>query len=197
MIRLLRGALSVWLVMMAAVAVAYVIGRAQPAPSAITNLHLDDCPLPCWLGIVPHVTSMDEARTTLRRVFDTGADTYLTEDRAANGFIVWNRDRQRLMTIEFPLSVNTVNLLRININRNYPTLGDIYGHLPHIQWVSTGGNWGIPFAGWSMQGVELSRTCRGRSIRMTALIVVLMLGGDTTSAIAEYAQPWRGLGCYR
>ena len=43
-------------------------GAAQPPPEALAYLHLSDCALPCWLGIVPgetYFTSAVERITTL------------------------------------------------------------------------------------------------------------------------------------
>lgn len=44
------------------------IGRMQPAPSLIGQLHLADCAPPCWIGITPGQT---EAAAVNRYVMDT------------------------------------------------------------------------------------------------------------------------------
>jgi hypothetical protein len=43
------------------ITVARVIGREQPPPLTLAQLHLDDCKLPCWLGITPGETTFDDA----------------------------------------------------------------------------------------------------------------------------------------
>lgn len=37
------------------------LGSLQPLPQAMSELHLTECALPCWLGIVPGETTFDEA----------------------------------------------------------------------------------------------------------------------------------------
>src|SRR5438067_348965 len=44
-----------------AIFVALGIGSRQPASNILAQLHLTDCALPCWLGIMPGKTSFDEA----------------------------------------------------------------------------------------------------------------------------------------
>ena len=45
------------------------IARQQPAPERVAMLHLTDCQLPCWIGITPGVTTMDEAEQKILRVY--------------------------------------------------------------------------------------------------------------------------------
>ncbi|HVU12827.1 MAG TPA: hypothetical protein VHD90_16225 [Phototrophicaceae bacterium] len=40
---------------------ARLIGTTEPPPAALTALHLDECQLPCWLGITPDKTTLDDA----------------------------------------------------------------------------------------------------------------------------------------
>jgi len=47
------------------IAAARGIGSRQPASDILAQLHLTDCALPCWLGIMPGKTTSDEA---VRRV---------------------------------------------------------------------------------------------------------------------------------
>src|SRR5258706_13524101 len=49
---------------------AVVIGRAQPLPSRLTDLRLTDCTMPCWLGIIPGTTTLDEAAQQLHSAFN-------------------------------------------------------------------------------------------------------------------------------
>src|SRR5215207_2791177 len=39
----------------------HLVGSLQPLPQAMTELHLDECALPCWIGITPGETSFDDA----------------------------------------------------------------------------------------------------------------------------------------
>ena len=40
---------------------AILIGQQQPVPERLILLHLADCTPPCWIGIVPGVTTLDDA----------------------------------------------------------------------------------------------------------------------------------------
>jgi hypothetical protein len=48
--------------------VCILIGRTQPPPALIRQLHLTDCALPCWIGIIPGAT---QAESVNHRVMDT------------------------------------------------------------------------------------------------------------------------------
>jgi hypothetical protein len=39
----------------------HLVGSLQPLPQAMTELHLDECALPCWIGITPGKTTFDDA----------------------------------------------------------------------------------------------------------------------------------------
>jgi hypothetical protein len=45
-----------------------LIGRTQPPPTLIRQLHLTDCAMPCWIGITPGAT---QAEAVNRYVMDT------------------------------------------------------------------------------------------------------------------------------
>jgi hypothetical protein len=49
--------------------VVIVLQRKQPLPERFAILHLYDCELPCWIGIVPGVTTLDDAEKRVRSVF--------------------------------------------------------------------------------------------------------------------------------
>jgi hypothetical protein len=46
---------------------AIVVGTRQPA--LITELHLKDCVMPCWIGIIPGETTFDEGEALLYNTF--------------------------------------------------------------------------------------------------------------------------------
>ncbi len=48
---------------------ALLIGRAQPTPPRLAMLHLTDCELPCWIGIVPGVTTVEDAGEIIEKTF--------------------------------------------------------------------------------------------------------------------------------
>ena len=45
------------------------IGSRQPASAILAQLHLTDCALPCWLGIMPGRTRFDEAAQRVTAVY--------------------------------------------------------------------------------------------------------------------------------
>ena len=52
------------------ISAAMLIGRAQPLPERIALLHLNDmCKLPCWIGIMPGVTTYEQARAIVQHVY--------------------------------------------------------------------------------------------------------------------------------
>src|SRR4051812_48275747 len=58
---LLFRALMVSAVFALLIVAARLFGSKQALPEALINLHLTDCALPCWLGVVPGVTPFGEA----------------------------------------------------------------------------------------------------------------------------------------
>src|SRR5260370_16815481 len=46
-----------------------LIARAQPPSARVAMLHLDDCQLPCWIGITPGKTTVGEAKRRIQEVF--------------------------------------------------------------------------------------------------------------------------------
>ena len=58
------------------ISAALLIGRAQPPPEGLIQLHLTDCRLPCWVGIVPGQTTFDEGTQRLKAVYPQAAITF-------------------------------------------------------------------------------------------------------------------------
>lgn len=48
---------------------ALLIGQQQPPSLWSRILHLDDCELPCWIGIVPGSTTLDEAQIKIESAY--------------------------------------------------------------------------------------------------------------------------------
>jgi hypothetical protein len=47
-----------------------LIGRAQPIPERVAALHLGDmCALPCWIGITPGKTTVEQAKQIIAQVY--------------------------------------------------------------------------------------------------------------------------------
>src|SRR5258707_8222360 len=58
-----------WIMLAVAVSGAILIGRRQPIPDRIALLHLNDCELPCWIGIVPGKTTLGETQDRIKQVY--------------------------------------------------------------------------------------------------------------------------------
>jgi hypothetical protein len=81
--RLIKWTLATWILGMAAISLALLIGRSQPAPESLRRLHLTDCELPCWIGILPGKTTVAEAKEQILRTFKN-TDAYEVEFHEAN-----------------------------------------------------------------------------------------------------------------
>jgi len=67
--RLIKWCVMVCVVAVLAVGGAILVGRGQPTPALITALHLEQCELPCWIGIVPRKTTWKDAKQIIRKVY--------------------------------------------------------------------------------------------------------------------------------
>ncbi len=54
-----------------------LVGQTQPPPEILTDLHLNECALPCWLGIVPGQTAFVDA---VQRVREAYAENVYTDN---------------------------------------------------------------------------------------------------------------------
>jgi hypothetical protein len=58
------------LIFAAGSSVAIFIGRRQLPPEWLAALHLTDCAPPCWIGIIPGKTTLDEAKKAVKLVLN-------------------------------------------------------------------------------------------------------------------------------
>lgn len=63
--------LVAFILLLCAVSIALVVHTAHstPPPTNIAFLHLSDCALPCWIGIVPGKTTISEAQALIQHVY--------------------------------------------------------------------------------------------------------------------------------
>ncbi len=59
--RLFTLILILCLIVSAFTGAAILIGQRQPLPEHLAMLHLTDCAPPCWIGIMPGVTTLADA----------------------------------------------------------------------------------------------------------------------------------------
>ncbi len=57
-----------------------LIGQRLSLPEHLAMLHLTDCAPPCWIGIVPGVTKLDEAKVKVQAVLGSIANYSLSFD---------------------------------------------------------------------------------------------------------------------
>jgi hypothetical protein len=68
---LLRAASIVSLQFTLLLMIFILIGRTQPTPARIDQLHLRDCDAPCWVGITPGQTSAETVNVNLMDTFNS------------------------------------------------------------------------------------------------------------------------------
>jgi hypothetical protein len=56
------------------------LGRQQPLPESVALLHLSDCELPCWIGIIPGQTTMRQAHDQIIKTYGGQRNYALIKD---------------------------------------------------------------------------------------------------------------------
>lgn len=103
--RLVRLALCLWLSLMAVIWGARVAGRMQPIPSGVLDLHLLDCPPPCWIGIVPGVTTIAEAKAKMVALYQQQMQMTIKDSGHADGPVYDDRVENTIESDDFYLLV--------------------------------------------------------------------------------------------
>jgi len=67
--RLIKWCAVACVVSILAVGLAVLVGRNQPAPAILAALKLDTCKFPCWIGIVPGITTNGDALRIIRDTY--------------------------------------------------------------------------------------------------------------------------------
>src|SRR5262245_49374801 len=84
--RLVCNAVILTVVFTLATGITVSVGRQLPPSHAVSALHLTDCALPCWWGIVPRKTTMEEAHNIVTLEFDSSADYLVTNSDLRESF---------------------------------------------------------------------------------------------------------------
>jgi hypothetical protein len=66
---LIRSTLMLLLICHLLIAITLFFSRQHWPPPQLENLHLNNCQLPCWIGIVPGETTISEAQTLLKKTY--------------------------------------------------------------------------------------------------------------------------------
>src|SRR5262249_3873926 len=130
--RLLLLAALNFIILAAATGAALLVGQAQPIPSRLAMLHLTDCRVPCWIGIVPGVTSQEEAIRKVEIVY--GLKIAASTDAVKLlYFPIWNkRDPGNSVGVYLIKSLSKpdkITAIRFVLNTSFHdpiSLGDLY-----------------------------------------------------------------------
>jgi hypothetical protein len=103
-------AIRVCTVLLGIIGGALLIGQSQPMPPSIAQLHLTACLPPCWVGIVPGVTTVADAKAKIVAAFIDGSDLTIRDSSST--------DRSRPFTsVENTIEGNDFYLIvRLNIS---------------------------------------------------------------------------------
>jgi len=92
--RLIVAAFVASLILAVTIVIAVTVGYQQPDSLWLAELRLNECPLPCWNGIVPGQTTFADARQRVEETYGN-ADNYLVEEIIDRPGIFWFRVTNR------------------------------------------------------------------------------------------------------
>jgi hypothetical protein len=178
------------------------IARALPIATSVKLLHLDDCQLPCWIGIIPQKTSLTVAKARLYEVYRDESDIVISYDPVSDMYTISSKLYGKLMLVSFvyfgkedaPISKLIIDFDDFD-GRPFH-LQEIFPYLPEIPYVYIGDPWVLRFPTWSLQGVRMNYECgKYNSIRANDFIAVLTLGEPLP--LTQYYHKWHGFRkCY-
>ncbi len=120
----MAGACILMVVFTALIFGARILGDSQPPKAALAQLHLTDCSLPCWLGIIPGQTRFAEAVERVSAAYPQNPPA-ITDGRIANtetpfGQIILMADRTGIV---HRISLPTFNLKGVSLADAVSLLG--------------------------------------------------------------------------
>jgi len=84
---------------------AVVVGRSQPVPRSIAQLRLMDCLPPCWVGIIPGVTTIADAKAKIVSAFVQGSGRTIRDPGFGDAYTSANTVENRIEGDDFSLTV--------------------------------------------------------------------------------------------
>lgn len=132
---------------MIAISAARIVGQTQPASQSIAQLHLLDCAPPCWIGIIPGSTTVENAKTRIRTVYGTQnelrikdsfvSDNYVGMDMEGDNFYLFVRLGIAKLVDAKSETVESIGLFESrNDSDNYaPSLADILAVFGSPRWI--------------------------------------------------------------
>lgn len=126
MLRRLAFVLALNLVFAVTVVGAKMLGSSQSPPQTVTALRLGECALPCWVGIIPGVTTMEEVPGLVVSTGATGSFR-VTGSVSPQGFRIGD---YRLPSVEqssafISIAFSDGRVNQVMILTNEITLGDL------------------------------------------------------------------------
>ncbi|MEO8394334.1 MAG: hypothetical protein ABI700_15185 [Chloroflexota bacterium] len=109
MTKRLRFALGVCILLIVLVGGAHIAGQRQIMPRSIAQFHLSDCRPPCWIGIVPGVTTIGQAKAKLIATYGGQSGLQIKDSGFADGPVYSNVVENTIEGDNFSL------LVRLNI----------------------------------------------------------------------------------
>jgi hypothetical protein len=108
--------------------ISILIGRHQPLPERVAMLHLTDCELPCWIGIVPGKTTVGEAVERVKQTYPNLEFTSFTDE---SGSYVTGMDSDKLQ-VQFGITTYDAVVQNMGIYLKFRpsvSLGELYSIL--------------------------------------------------------------------
>src|SRR5258705_4765753 len=108
------------------------IVTARPGDLAVadslTTLHMTDCTLPCWMGVTPGVTTLEEARLQVEHVLSPSYIYFLDESTPnVLRFLLVNRGAGRQLSLIVYVTVDSISINFPSGTRiKRPTLSDFH-----------------------------------------------------------------------
>jgi hypothetical protein len=191
----------VWAMFAGLIVGALKLGEALPESTLVRQLRLSDCTLPCWIGIVPGITSTDEALSRVSEIFALPYQLPSSNEVTSSVWVEMPTLDAILVHLEFVEGVNSRILIQgklYGILDSMPRVGDIislFGTPSCVNPQSPG------FMGWSLfydmpDGVTVVGVLGRDSISWTQPIYFMYMRprnvGDAYESCSTFQQ-WRGL----
>jgi hypothetical protein len=190
------------------IGLAVLVGYGLPPASAVQQLHLSDCAPPCWIGIVPGDTSIEDAVRRFSAIFApvTHVSTpTLTLGTTTNPWVVMpllvSEDAADRLMVQLGSVEGIVNRIMMQGRRygpvnTMPRLGDVVRLLGTPSCV----NPQTPsFEGWTLYyhtpyGTIQVGVLGRNSLVWTQPVYFIYLRATAEDAdVCSVAQPWRGV----
>lgn len=209
-------ALLLGLVFNLSIAAARQIGRDQPPTSPLYHLRFSECQPPCWIGILPGQTTLDDAMRHLQTAFAVPEEQFPRNPRAMQLFMAlrlpdFNDPRYGVpmgMQLDVQLTEQVINEVRwifpdqVRGGFSPVSVGDVVGLFgePTCVLISN-----VPFVGWfflwnAPDGVIEANMVAGDKLGWTQLVDTLNIhahppdsAGDACQSETSTYYPWSGL----